>query len=198
MSQNNINPNSITRHWNTNENYWITNPAMRTIKLFEDVYQKDKSSKKAQSSKLMWAIALCCDPHDSNPWKNTVEKEKRKLIAEDFLKDKKFNWEHKEIVELIEEYQNRVLTIAQKELVRYEKKLVERGDFISKTPYSMDSVDDKGRVIKGTADQLDKMVVNSGKVFEQLLNIKEKLIKESTEGTLRGGAAESAGETGQF
>ena len=60
----------------------------------------------------------------------------------------------------------------------------------------MDSYDDRGKIEKGTADQLDKMMLNSSKIFAEIENIKEKLAKEELDGQLKGGASESAAESG--
>lgn len=189
-------PTPITKIWNTDENYWALNPIMKTIKVFREFYEQDKSKGKEKSSKIMWAIALYKDPNEANPWRNTSEADKKLLISEDFLRDKKFEWEDSVISSLISIYEEFCLTIAEKELVRYEKKLSQRGDFINETDYSLDEYDeDTGKVVKGTADQLDKMMVNTVKIYEQYDVIKAMISKEA--GTyVKGGSKESAGESG--
>jgi hypothetical protein len=191
-----MNQNSIAIHWNPDENFWSLHPAFKSIKVFKELHDSDKTKKKDKSSQLMWAIAFYVDLHEDNPWRNLPDEEKMYLIAEDYLNDSKFSFEDSDIVPLLEEYEKRVLTIAQKELRRLEKKISQRGDFLEKTKYTMDSYDDKGRVIKGTADQLDKMLVATGKIYDQLSDIKAKLDKEEASGGLKGGATESAGEQG--
>lgn len=193
---------SMVKVWNTNENYWVLNPMMLTIKAFKDLYDSDKSKGKADSSKLMWAIVLLIDPNEANPWRTTSYSDRGKLIKEDYLRMPKFNWDIPEIVSLIDVYKDKCLTIAEKELLKYEKKLTQRGDFIDKTDYSLDyyEEDEKGKVKlkRGTADQLDKMMLNTSKIYEELSEIKANLLKEATEGTLRGGAEESASEKGEL
>lgn len=186
---------SITRNWNTDENYWLMNPIMKTIGVFNNLYKKDKSKAKAQSSKLMWAIAIYCDSNEENPWRNLAEAEKKELIAEDFLNDPKFNWEHPEIIELINTYDKYCLTVAERHLKDLQNKALERGEFIKKVPYSLDTYED-GKVLKGTAAQLDTMIVNSIKLFQQLEAIEAQIYKEKAEGVGRGGATESASEKG--
>ena len=189
---------SISKVWNTDENYWLMNPIMKTIKVFKDFYEQDKSKNKEKSSKIMWAIALYKDPSDYNPWRNTSDNDKKILIAEDYLLDKKFNWEDPFITNLIDTYETFCLTIGEKELVRYELKLSDRGNFLHKTHYTLDDYDEEtGRVSKGTADQLDKMMVNTVKIYEQYDLIKGMLTKEQS-GQTRGGSKESAAETGKI
>jgi len=168
---------------------------MKTVKAFKDLYDKDRTKSKKTSSTMMWAIVLYCDPNEENPWRNESDKIKKQLISSDFLLDKAFDWEHQDTVLLIEEYTNRCLTIAEKELVRIQKKMSERGDFIDKTKYSLDTYVE-GRTIKGTADQLDKMMVSTIKIYEQLDKIKGMLAEESNKTRLRGNESESATDEG--
>lgn len=187
---------SLVKGWIPSENYWVIHPMAKEFGPFKLLYKKDKSKSKKDSSKIMWAVAMLVDPHEDNLIRNNPIKEKQILIATDYLGDSKFNWEHPEIKDLIKFYTENCLTILEQELNRYVNKLVERGDFIESVGYTMDTLDERGRVIKGTATQLDKMFTDSGKIFTEIENIKEKLSKENAEGHLKGGAAESAGESG--
>lgn len=191
---------SITKNWNTDLNYWELNPIIKTIKVFKSLFEKDKSKDKKDSSKLMWAIALVSDPNEDNPWRTVNVEEKKKIIAEDFLEDKKFNWEKKEIVELLDTYYTFCLSVSEQELLVYEEKLRQRGKFIKDTDYSLDYYEenDKGKITlkRGTADQLDKMVLNTGKLITQIQEIRESISREALQGSLKGGASESASEEG--
>jgi hypothetical protein len=187
-------PESISKNWNTDLNYWELHPIMKTITVFKDLYNKDKSKNRNNSSKIMWAIAMLVDPHEENPWRNTSEEETKELVKEDFLQDEKFDWEHPSIKELVKDYERRCISVAERELVRLEKKMEERGDFIETTPYSLDSFTPDGKVVKGTADSLDKMLSNTKKIYDQLSDIKKEIEKDKAEGHLRGGAIKSASE----
>jgi len=186
---------TISKNWNTDENYWALHPGNKVVKTFSNLYESDKSKNKENSSKLMWAIALYTDPNEENIYKNLGFDEKRYIISTDFLKDKKFNWEDKKIVELIETYEELCLTVAEKELFRFEEKLKQRGNFLKTTDYTLDDYNEQGKPKKGTADQLDKMMLNTSKLYQQLEEIKSKLEKEKSSSKLRGGAAESASES---
>ncbi len=184
----------ISKVWNTDENYWLMNPIMKTIGVFNNLYEEDKSKGKQTSSKLMWAIALYCDPSEYNPWRNTSNEDKKQLIAIDYLKIPTFNWESEETLLLLNTYEDRCLTLAEKELVRFERKLCQRGDFIDKTDYSLDEYDEQtGKIVKGTVDQLDKMMLNTSKIYDQLDLIRGMFSKESG-GHLKGDSKESASE----
>tara|TARA_R100001463_G_scaffold42850_1_gene89579 strand:+ start:3970 stop:4545 length:576 start_codon:yes stop_codon:yes gene_type:complete len=189
---------SLAKTWLVNENYWTLHPMVQEFGAFKKLYQKDKTKGKKESSKLMWGIAMLIDPHEDNKLRTQPHTTRIKIINEDWF-DPGFNWDHPEIVGLIEAYKDFCLTISEKELVRYEKKLSQRGDFIDKTNYTLDSYDESsGKIIKGTAAQLDKMMVDSGKIFDELEKIKEKIGKEDIEGQLKGGALESAADKGEI
>lgn len=189
-------PTSISRLWNINENYWTLHPQVKSIKLFGELFESDKSKGKIDSSKLMWTIALYSDPHDQNPWKNINYLDRQTLIATDYLKNPKFNWEDESIKNLLNCYEEHCLTIAEKELMRLEEKLTQRGDFLKETKYTLDEYEEangKVKLKKGTAEQLDKMMVNTTKIYEQLEIIKTMMSKEAG-GANKGGSKQSASE----
>jgi len=176
---------AILETLDTNINFWIANPNFLSVTKFKDYHSKDKSKGKESSSQIMWAIALCLDMKEGNTWINVPEAEKKRMIAEDFIGDKKFNWETKEIKELYTEYYERCLTVAEKMLRNFNLKLVDRQQLIDKTKYDME-----------TADQLDKMILNTGKIYSQYEEIMNMFKQEQANGKTRGGIKESAGELG--
>lgn len=192
---------TISPNWNTDLNYWELNTAMKTVAVFNHLHKSDKSKSKENSSKLMWAIALLIDPNEQNPWRNTNPLDRKQLIANDYLNNPTFNWEDDSVKKLIDEYKSRCLTIAQKSLVEFEEKLSQRAKFISETPYTMDYYEEDERTgktttKKGTATQLDKMMSDTVKIYEQLRIIKQQLTEEAIDVTGKGGAIESASESG--
>ncbi len=194
-------PVSISRKWNTDLNYWELNPMMKTIKEFGDLYKRDKQKKKAKSSQIMWAIAMLIDCHDENPWRTTSEIDKKILIAEEFIGDKKFPWDDDDMMLLRSKYEELILSPAEKEMVRFERNLADRQRFIDEATYSFDYYEENEKsgkltLKKGTADQLDKMMASTGKIYDQLTSIQAKLDKEKLESATKGGAVESASELG--
>lgn len=191
---------SNVKIWLPNENYWDMNPMAKLFKPFSEFHDTDKSKGKTKSSQIMWAVAMLLDPHEDNFVRNNSDYDKRILIATDYLDDADFDWEAPHIKTLIEAYTKFCVTTAERELIRYEEKLTDRANFLANTKYTMDSyVERKGGkwvLEKGTADQLDKMMLNTAKIFEQIETIKEKMNKEAAEGQLKGGATESASEAG--
>jgi len=189
----------LSKNWNSDENYWMLNPMIKSIKVFRDFHDNDKSKSKENSSKIMWAIAMLIDPNDQNPWRNLLYSDKEKFIASDFVQDKKFKWE--DYRHLIDEYEMRCITIAERELIELEKKLIERARFIRDTPYSVDYMeeDENGRfkLVKGTAKQLDDLLLNTEKIYKNIENIKERITKETVASDF-GGMTLSASDKGDI
>jgi hypothetical protein len=183
---------SIIRNFNVDENFWVVNPGFLTIKNFIELHKSDRSKDKFHSSQKMWAIAYLIDPHTDNPWKNVAEEDKAKLLKEDFYDIDWVEYQH-----VIETYREHCLTLGEKDFIRLQNKMHERQNFIENTAYTLDTTSEEGRNIKGTALQLDKMVVDTLKIYEQLDQVKAKLEKEkSNEGSTKGGMQESAAEKG--
>lgn len=189
---------TIVKTWNADENFWSLNPMMKTVGVFREFHDKDKTRGKKESSKIMWAIAILVDPNEANIYRNLNYTDRSKIVAEDYLRDPEFNWEHPDIKELREAYEKFCITPAERQLLNFEKKMAEREEFIMKTPYSLDSMGEDNKLVKGTATQLDKMMVESDKIFSRLEDLKDKVQKEADAGAMRGGAQESASESGQL
>ncbi len=186
---------SLVRNFNTDDNFWETNPIFKTVKIFNNFYQADKSRKKKTSSQIMWAVAFLIDQHEENIWRNLNDHDKRTLIAEEYLNDKEFQWEL--YTDIIQEYEKRILTVPERDFVELVEKMHERKNFIKNTPYTLDTLSEEGKIIKGTAKDLDKMVVDTTKLYEQLEIVREKLEKKrQIEGETKGGMKESATEQG--
>lgn len=192
-------PETISKNWNTDLNYWELHPIIKTFKVFGDLYKTDKSKKKDKSSKIMWAVAMYADPHEENLWYRTNTMDRKKYIAEEYLENSSFDWEDKAIVLLIESYTELTLTTAEKEIFNLEKKMAERGRFIDETKYSLDYYDEENsRLMKGTADQLDKMMANTEKIWNLLVKAKGTLSDENMKTRLRGEVAESATDSNEL
>ena len=178
----------------TDLNFWEENPNFKSIREFKNFWKLDKSPKKTRSSRIMWAIALCNDKNIENTWRNEDDADRLPLLAQDVIKEPNFDWES--IEDLMYIYQERVLTKPERDLVQFEIKMRERQKFIDKTEYTLDSYDENGKPLKGTAPQLDKMLVDSDKIYKRHEELKAIYEKSEEEGHVRGGREESASESG--
>lgn len=174
---------SLLNSFDIDANIWEVEPQLKVPKAFNELYTKDKSKGKAHSSKIMWAIALLVDNSESNKFRNYKEADRKELIASDFLMDESFDFESiKELIDLYEELNSSKL---EKELRQQELKLEERAKFINDTPYDLDN-----------GEKLDKFLINTGKLYEQIKSLKDQIRAERDGGNTKGGMRESASEKG--
>lgn len=174
---------SLLTNFQLDANFWQTYPQMILPKAFNDLYKKDKSKGKEESSKIMWAIAMLVDTAEDNKFAHLSEDDRKALIKSDYLGDDKFSFDsYKDIVDL---YTHLHMSKLEAELRRQELKLEERAKFINDTEYDLE-----------TGEKLDKFMLNTAKLYDQIDVLKDKIKLEKDSGTTRGGRQESATEKG--
>lgn len=149
------------------DNFWEYNPQYKYI--LSDFYNKDKSKDKNKSSKIMWGIYFRVHPKSDFyrlPDKDTV-------IVTKWLKQPKFKWSSVENEEAI--FIQSTLTQAEKSLIAWDDTMKKRDTFIHDQNFTLDEYDERGKVIKGTADQLDKMLANTSKLYGEYFKITKEL-----------------------
>ena len=193
-------------------NFWEEFPdykVHRTFGAFWKVNRKD--NKLRESSLFMWALSLCYDRKSS--FFSQPEQDKWGVVSADLFGDEYFLHN----LALEEEDQDRIIIPIGSSLRDYitefeksidvplgislrdlEKKMMERTKFIMETPYTLDYYEklDSGRTVtkKGTADQLDRMFRDTGKINEQIQKALDDLKASEQGGTVKGGGIESIGD----
>jgi hypothetical protein len=192
-----MNPTDIL---NTDNSFWDSFPDLKVAGKTKEVYTKDKSKGKKDSSKLMWFVALCYNP-DSTFYKLPPE-EKHVLIGSDYMNDSKFYEKNEDTLEsLIEFYQYLNESPARRSLREWNEKIIQRAKFIKNTDYSLDQYEQdeetgRGKLVKGTAEQLDKMMESTKKIYDDYQRILESLENEEAGGTAKGGGEASLTDKG--
>ncbi len=159
--------------FDVNSDFWKTFPQFETIEEFSKI----KSLK--NSSKIMWAIAMFCEPDSSkNIWANIPSEERKEKLKSDFLKSKVFTWDSPSIDKAVSIYKQLILTQAKRSLIAWRENMEDRDNFLKKQKYSLDSYDEDGNLIKGNAEQLDKMHSRTAKFYDELSQIEERLEEE--------------------
>lgn len=174
---------NILDSFDIDNNFWLQNPQIKFFSIFEKLYSDDKSKNKEESSKLMWAIFLYCDPFKSK-FARLYQEDKIKEIQLYYLK---FNPELDEQKILIEKYQSLLMSKSKKLFKAWEDKLEERETFINKSSYTED-----------TWEMIDKMMASTAKMWEQYNTIKELMIEDETKTKIKGGRKESKSERGEI
>lgn len=157
------------------EDFWQSNPQLRV--LFKDEY------KARVSSQYMWALFLY--GHPSSKFFNETPQTRKDLIYKDYLlSDPAFKWEdYDSTLKTLEEH---CLTKAQRSLMRWEKSLHEREDFMDTVPYTTETYKIK-----------DEMLANTPKLWASYEAILERLTKEESAQTF-GDQEESLSEKGEI
>ena len=173
---------SLLTNFELTANFWTLNPQFKIPKVFAELYKKDKSKDHSNSSQIMWAIAMLIDSSEDNKFRHLNEEDKKSLIKTDYLNNELFDFDmYKEI---IAEYTRLHMSKLEQELMKQESKLDERARFINDTSYDLE-----------TADKLDKLLLNTGKLYDQIKDLKDKIRVEKDSGTTRGGMVKSATES---
>jgi len=174
---------SLLTNFDLTANFWDMYPQMRIPPAFADLYKKDKSKGHINSSKIMWAIAMLIDVSEDNKFRHLNEEDKKLLIKSEYLDDEGFDFTVYRNV--IDQYIKLHMSKLEQELRQQELKLEERARFINDTDYDLD-----------TGEKLDKFLLNTGKLYDQIKDLKDKIRSEQDSGTIRGGRVESATERG--
>lgn len=154
-------------------NFWELNPTYTII--FDELYNKDKSKDKKTSSKIMWAFYYLLTP--KSEFYNLPDK--RELLSNKFIQEKGFKWEDYEKDEYL--FKQTALTQAQRSLVDWDEFMRKRDNYLKAQEYYFDYFDKDGKLVKGTAEQLDKAYSVTPKMYSDydkiIKNLKEEEYK---------------------
>lgn len=167
--------------WDIEANFWKINPQFKSIGVFKDLYKKDRSNEKNKSSKTMWAIALYLDYESI--YQSLGEKQRKELIAKDFLDDEKLDW--KNYSTLIEAYES-IIPVAQKQVIQFIKILKQKNEYLNTLNY------------KDSGKEIEDLLLSNGKLNDELKRLIEAVKQESGEGAIEGGSEESLSEKGEI
>jgi len=170
----------ILNGFNTEDNFWKVNPQLKIPKLFAAILSKDKSKGKSKSSQIMWAIALLVDP--DSKFSNISLENRKKMIKEDFLRLEKFDW--KEVQEACHYYEELLVTPTRRQLSIWKKKMDEKSIFLDSLTYEEDF------------ETIEKLLATNVKLFTDYDRLLKMVEKEKDDGATKGGAVESASESG--
>lgn len=180
-------PAKLVTTFDTESNFWELNPQFKAALSFKDLYKKDKSRNRKDSSKMMWFIALTNDI--ASTFYNLPIQERYEVIGEDYMDNIQYYKDHlKTLDPLIHDYIKLTTTAIDRHLLEWDARLEDRTKFLATTSYDLDNF-----------DKLDKMNANTIAVFKNLDKIKEDLAKdESGSGDTKGGYKESLNDTGEI
>ena len=164
--------------------FWECFSYMKDVPFFKKLYKEDRSKDKNKSSKVMWYLTLYLDL-DSDFYSLDV-REKYPVICDTLDLDVKEYLGSQEELSLLEHrFEDFIDTVITADIRSLEDKLRERKEFIQKTPYSLDEMiypeEGKPYLKKGTAAQLDKMMVETKNIHEEIRKLREAARNEQSE-----------------
>lgn len=189
----------ISAYSGPDTSFWETFPYFEGVAPFTKLYKEDRSARKNKSSKVMWFFALSCDLDSEFNKLNDAEKMETLtdvlgINVEGYLGSKE------EVLLLRNAFEQFIDTVLAADVRAKERKLMERSAFIDATPYSLDEMvypgeDETFKPYKrtGTAQALDTMLVGSGKIHNEIRDLRAKL-KEQGDQTGKGGKEQSFSE----
>lgn len=167
---------NILENYSNQSNFWETNPQFTAINPFKKLWKGDKSKNKADSSTLMWAIALMYMPTSDLYYTSNKEE----IIGQSMLNVKTIDidsfWESKK--ELVDAFIDMTLTQAEKSLISWEKRLKQRDAFLEGQVYTFGYIDADGVEYRDNTKSLDDMGSKTGKFYEEFFKIKKELKEE--------------------
>lgn len=167
--------------------FWETFPYIKDVGLFKKLYKEDRSKDKNKSSKVMWYLSLVKDI-DSEFY--SIDKSEQYDVVCDVLDiDVEGYLGSKEELDLLLNYFEEFIdTPILSDIRAQEEKLTERKRFIQSTQYTLDEMVYPGEgenfkpyLKKGTAAQLDKMMVDTLKIHEEIRRLRNAAKNEQAE-----------------
>lgn len=170
--------------------FWEVNPLFNLYPPF------NKLKEKKDSSKLMWFIVLMQYPDEEvNIFFRISEEERRKILEENLIKP---DWSDDLFNNCYDRFPFECLTAVQRALKEETEVLVRRARLIRDTDLTLDSTDENGKPVKGTAQQINILQKDAPKVYDQYEKLKEKFIAEKQSMKGKGGVKLSQTEKGNF
>jgi hypothetical protein len=154
---------------NFENSFWKEYPGIEYHSVFNKMYKKDKSRNKANSSKIMWAIYLLVNP-SSNLYNDPNKEE---TIKNTFLKNKSFKWSDYE--QEVYAYKDIALSVAEKALQNWNELMTMRDKSLKDMYKKALEESDAGSLVN-----LDKMIANTAKLFQDYSKIKKDYEEEKT------------------
>lgn len=155
--------------------FWEANPLLKLHPYLKQVYDSDTSKNKQDSSRLCYGLALLIDQSDDNKFKNYPEEDRKFLIAEQLFGNKDFDWTDPRVVELIKLFDEMLLSPARRSLRNWKIKMEERDAFLASVKYDISN-----------ATELDKILVQTDKLYQQYERCVKALEAEKGEAVARG------------
>lgn len=131
---------NITKTMNGEENFWELNPHMIHVSPFADLYTRDKSKNKEQSSRDMWCVVWMVDPDEEINKYYRIPKDQRLDVCKSY--NPKFDPEDLDIEDCINQYPYLCLSADELAYKQQKDQLIEISQFLATQEIAMDTIAD--------------------------------------------------------
>ena len=178
----------VNKDFSIDKDFFELNPALALIDPFSDL------KKLKQGSRYAWTCFFMLEPDtEINPiFKLPEATRKEQLIKNYFIED--MSWDNKVFQECLEKYFFLCMSPIERALKEEYDSLAKRAKLIRESEYTLDSTDENGKKIYGTATQLDKMRASTLKIYQQIEKALELFKKTKEEARVYGGRKETLAE----
>ena len=164
--------------------FWDIFQYFKDIPIFKSIYKEDRSRDKNKSSKLMWYLVLTKDI-DSEFYSLDDEEKHGQIVGVLDFNPLEFLDSREKLDLLLNAFENFIDTVITADIRALEQKLIERKKFIISTKYTLDEMvypeDGRPYLKKGTASQLDKMLVDTKDIHEEIRKLRAAASSEQIE-----------------
>jgi hypothetical protein len=149
-----------------NQNFWKANPSALASEFFYNLKNEDKSKDCEESSKLMWACAICLHPKSLIHGVPSKWEDVKKTI----LKDPKFNWNSKENKKITDNFIQLCLSVPERSYHFWCDYMEKREDYCNNINFKTADLKE--------IDLVEKMRAATPKAYQELALIKASLKDE--------------------
>lgn len=165
-------------------NFWELNPHIIHVKPFADLYAKDKSKNKEQSSKDMWCILWLTDPDEEvNKYYRIKDEDEKLAICADF--NPSFDKDHPIIQECLEKYPFLCLNADELAYKLQKDQLIEISHFLASQVIDIDNI-----------SKIIELKAKMPKIYQDFEKIDKMFQKNKSEQRIFGGRKQTAREKG--
>lgn len=174
---------NIDKNFSEKQNFWDLNPHIIYVAPFADLYTRDKSKNKEQSSKDMWCILWLTDPDEEINKYYRIPKDERLEICKTF--NPNFDPTDIDIEDCLNRYPHLCLSADELAYKDQKDQLIEIRNFLSKQEITLDNV-----------EQVIKLKAMLPKIYADFEKIEKQFVKTKSENRIHGGRKQTVRERG--
>lgn len=174
----------INKNFTPTTNFWDENPQLIVMKPFSELYNRDKSKGKDNSSREMWCMFFICDPdEDENKFYRIPLEERKQMLKETYYEN--INYGDELFQFCVEQYPHVCLSALERTLKEQKEHLIKRSKALTTLDYTLE-----------TMKEIDNAYARNLKINEDFHKVETLFNNSKKEQTARGGRKLTMAERG--